>query len=188
MFLATLLLLFSPPFPVDSPGLTDAQSVPSRTNSEETVSTWTAASALPDAPLPKVNSESISLSITAAADPLLNTPVKPAARGSYETARERKFWYSLVAVSHTSAVFDAYTTRRAISGNYGAEADPVLRPFAHSDAMYFATQVTPTILDYLGHRMMTSEHSWMRRVWWVPQAASASVSVAAGIHNYRLVP
>ena len=157
-------------------------------HSDESVSTKNVTSSLPDAPLPKEEAEASSSSITAAADPLLKTPVKPAARGSYETARDRKIWYGLVALGHSAAVFDAYSTRRAISGNYGVEADPVMRPFANSNALYFATQVTPTILDFVGHRMMTSEHPWMRRVWWVPQVAGSSLSLGAGIHNYRLVP
>jgi hypothetical protein len=43
-------------------------------------------------------------------------------------------------------------------------------------------------MDLLGRRMMRSNHEWMRKSWWVPQAAGATVSLGAGIHNYRLVP
>ena len=187
MFLTTLVLLFAPSFPVDHPAST-SDSEASTTHSEAAITAKTGAPSLPDAPLPKGDAEAISPNSIAAADPLMSTPVKPAGRGSYETARERKIWYGLVAAGHSAAVFDAYSTRRAISGNYGVETDPVMRPFAHSNAMYFATQVTPTILDYVGHRMMTSEHPWMRRVWWAPQAVGSSLSLGAGIHNYRLVP
>jgi hypothetical protein len=35
---------------------------------------------------------------------------------------------------------------------------------------------------------MRNNHPWVRKAWWVPQAASASVSLGAGIHNYRIVP
>jgi hypothetical protein len=189
LILASLLLLFSPAFPVDKPASPIEQSTQLNGHTEESPSTKTGNSSLPDAPLAKADvskdAEAITPGITASA---LKTPVKPAARGSYETERERKIWYGLVAVGHSTAIFDAYTTRRAISGNYGAESDPLMRPFAHSNAMYFATQVSPAILDYLGHRMMTSEHPWMRRVWWVPQVAGSSLSISAGIHNYRLVP
>ena len=151
---------------------------------------------LPDAPLPKVDlvpeSSSSNLlsaeSITPSSDALLKSPVKPAARGSYETARERKIWYGLIAAGHSAAVFDAYSTRRAISGGYGTEGNPLLRPFANSNAMYLATQISPVVMDYLGHRMMTSDHAWMRRIWWVPQVAGTSLSLTAGVHNYRLVP
>ncbi len=156
--------------------------------------------ARPDAPIAKnvslntsnaddTSVESSSLeSITPGSQPFSNAPVKPAIQGSYETARQRKIWYGLVAASSGAAAFDAWTTRRAVSGNYGVEGDPILRPFAHSNAIYAATQVSPAILDYVGHRMMTSHHEWMRKMWWVPQVAGTSFSFGAGIHNYRLVP
>jgi len=75
-----------------------------------------------------------------------------------------------------------------VSGNYGVEGDPLLRPFAHSNAIYAATQVSPAVMDYLGHRMMTSNHQWMRKLWWVPQTAGMGFSLGAGVHNYGLVP
>jgi hypothetical protein len=154
----------------------------------------------PDAPIAKnvslvtsnaedASSESSSLeSITPGSQPFSNAPIKPAIRGTYETARQRKIWYGLVAASSGAAAFDAWTTRRAISGNYGVEGDPLLRPFAHSNAIYAATQVSPAIMDYLGHRMLTGQHEWMRKMWWVPQVAGTGFSLGAGIHNYRLVP
>jgi hypothetical protein len=153
--------------------------------------------ALPDAPTAKIISGSTvnaddaapesSESITPAAQPFSNTPVKPAIQGTYETARQRKIWYGLVAASSGAAAFDAWTTRRAVSGGYGVEGDPLMRPFAHSNAIYAATQVSPAIMDYLGHRMVASHHEWMRRYWWVPQVAGTSFSLSAGIHNYRIV-
>jgi hypothetical protein len=129
-----------------------------------------------------------SVSLPAMSQPFSNAPIKYAVEGTYETARQRKIWYGLVAASSGAAAFDAWTTRRAISGGYGVEGDPLLRPFAHSNAIYAATQASPAIMDYLGHRMMTSHHEWMRRLWWVPQVAGTSFSLGAGIHNYRLVP
>src|SRR3974390_481268 len=93
-----------------------------------------------------------------------------------------------MAAGHSAAVFDAYTTRKAVSGGYGTESDPLLRPFANSNAMYFATQVSPAIMDFLGHRMMTSNHTWMRRMWWVPQVAGTGMSITAGGHKYRPLP
>jgi hypothetical protein len=152
--------------------------------------------ALPDAPLPKVDvskttddaavhgSESSSALIL----PLVSSPVKPATPDSYETSRKRKIWYGLMAAGHGAAVFDAWTTRRAISGGYGVEGDPLQRPFANSGAVYASTQVCPLLMDLLGRHMMRSNHPWMRKTWWVPQAAGATVSLGAGIHNYRLVP
>jgi hypothetical protein len=153
--------------------------------------------ALPDSPVAKIgstNSADAAAEISAAGggvsavQPFSGSPVRPAGRTALETPRERNTWYALLAVSHGAAVFDAYTTRRAISGNYGAEGNPLLRPFSHSGAIYAATQVSPAIMDYLGHRMLKSQNTVLRRFWWLPQTAGASCSLSAGVHNYRLVP
>ncbi len=116
--------------------------------------------------------------------PALKSPLT----STYETRRQRKLWYGLAAVSHGAAVFDAWSTRRALSGNYGVEANPLLRPFAHSGALYAATQVSPAFMDFLGRRMMVSHHGWIRKIWWVPQTAGTGVSLAAGAHNVGVVP
>jgi len=104
-----------------------------------------------------------------------------------ETPRQRKIWYGLVFAGHSGAAFDAWSTRRAISGGYGQEANPLLRPFANSSALYAATQVSPAFMDFLGKRMMVSQHRWVRKMWWLPQAAGASCSFAAGAHNVGVV-
>jgi len=115
--------------------------------------------------------------------PLLKSPLK----NTYETRRQRKIWYGLAAASHGAAAFDAWSTRQALSGNYGVEANPLLRPFAHSGALYAATQVSPAIMDFLGRRMMVSHHGWIRKMWWLPQTAGTGVSLAAGVHNVGVV-
>jgi hypothetical protein len=181
--------------PSDIPALSGDQPAVIASHSETTVVANAKEIKLPDAPLARIevlpesssNSLSSSENILPGSEAFLKTPVKPAGRGSYETARQRKIWYGLMAAGHSAAVFDAYTTRQAVSGGYGTESDPLLRPFANSNAMYFATQVSPAIMDFLGHRMMTSNHTWMRRMWWVPQVAGTGMSITAGVHNYRLV-
>jgi hypothetical protein len=146
-----------------------------------------------DAPTPKVTLTPASdLESSAGGEaymqPAISTPVKPAITESYETPNGRKAWYALVIWGHGTAVFDAWTTRRAIGQGYAVEGDPLQRPFAHSGAIYASTQVTPLIMDFVGRRMMRSSHSWMRKAWWVPQAASGGVSLGAGVHNYGMVP
>ena len=150
---------------------------------------------LPDTPIAKVGNVpdadttlATAESISPKSQPSIGAPVKPAMLGSYESSRQHNIWFGLMATGHAAAVFDAYSTRKAVSGGYGVEGDPLLRPFAHSNAMYAATQVSPAIMDYLGHRMLTSDKHWMRRLWWIPQAAGTSLSLSAGIHNSRLVP
>ena len=156
---------------------------------------------LPSMPTPKANSEleadGVSSSVTvntAAAEPvqaphvtLAMQPVKQAYGRPRETRGQRIAWYSLAVTGHGAAAFDAYSTRRALSGGYGTEGNPFLRPFANSGALYAATQISPVIMDFIGKRMMVSEHRWVRRLWWVPQAAGSGISIGAGVHNLSVV-
>lgn len=101
-------------------------------------------------------------------------------------ARIPKLWYTLVAAGHGAATFDAWSTRRVIGSGNGRELDPLMRPFAHSTAIYGAIQVGPGLLDYLARRMMRSEKRWVRRLWWLPQVAGTAGSLWSGAHNLRL--
>jgi hypothetical protein len=147
---------------------------------------------LPAAPTPKVATDAeIEPGIQPAAIRAAGAPMrglKSATSRPVETPMRRKLWYTLSITGSSAAVFDAWSTRRAISGGYGVEANPFLRPFSHSNAMYAATQVSPLVMDFIGKRMMTSHHQWMRSLWWVPQSAGTSMSLYAGVHNTRLVP
>lgn len=186
MLLATLVLLGAIPQSVNL-----AKSV---ANSAVTVSeSRTTARELPSMPTPKVSAEStdspnLNVSSSAVEPPVAPMPMikvnKPRIR---ETRGQRIAWYSLAVTGHGAAAFDAYTTRLAISGNYGTEGNVFLRPFAHSNALYAATQVSPLVMDYIGKRMMTSQNRLFRRLWWLPQAAGSGVSVAAGVHNLSVV-
>jgi len=102
--------------------------------------------------------------------------------------RQKKLWYGLTIASSSAAGFDAWSTRRAISGGYGTEANPMLAPFAHSNALYVATQVSPLVLDYVGRKMMTSQYPALRKMWFVPQSLGTAVSLFAGVHNVGVVP
>jgi hypothetical protein len=142
--------------------------------------------ALPSMPEAKIETKAEA----APAEPMAAFPamaVRPAAVGIQETPRERKVWYALAAAGHAGAAFDAWSTRRAITAGVGTEGNPLLRPFAHSGVLYAATQASPLLMDYLGKRMMTSQHRWVRKMWWLPQTAGAGMSFAAGAHNTSLV-
>jgi hypothetical protein len=143
------------------------------------------SASLPSAPAPKVKTDEEAIEPNPATEPF--KPVKPTLRGIRETPRQRKMWYGLVAAGHSGAAFDAWSTRRAISSGYGQEANPLLRPFAYSNAIYAATQVSPAFMDFLGKRMMLSQHGWIRNMWWLPQTAGAGLSFAAGAHNLGVV-
>lgn len=94
-----------------------------------------------------------------------------------------KKWLLLGAVEHGAATFDAWSTRRVIENGTGYEMNPMLKPFANSNALYGAVQVAPLVFDYVGLRMLHSEHPWMRKFWWVPQSASTAASIFGGVHN-----
>src|ERR1700686_436155 len=145
----------------------------------------------PSMPPPKANSDTDpSFVDPVAPEPrsFAFQPVKPAIRHHYNNRNEKITWYSLMIATHTGAVLDAWSTRRALSRNFGRETDPFMRPFAHSGTIYLATQVTPLLMDIIGRRAMMSERNWLRKLWWVPQSTMASVSFEAGIHNIRIVP
>ncbi|GAC1639088.1 MAG: hypothetical protein NVS9B14_20080 [Candidatus Acidiferrum sp.] len=148
---------------------------------------------LPSAPTPKTASEVAESSSLNPAAIRPAEPIKPAngpkfvARGYDETRGQRIAWLGLAAAGHGAAAFDAYSTRQAIAGGYGTEANPMLRPFAHSGALYVATQVSPTLMDFVGHKMMRSRQPLLRKMWWLPQAAGAGISFSAAMHNRSLV-
>jgi hypothetical protein len=138
------------------------------------------------------------MEMTVAAHPVQNfesTPVsqlpnaplstRPIGRIGVERLPSRRAWIALSIAQHSAAVFDAYSTRQAIA-NGGAEQNPLLRPFASSPAIYGATQVAPLFLDYAARRMQLSSHSFIRRMWWLPQSTGAAVSICAGVHNMRI--
>jgi hypothetical protein len=97
-----------------------------------------------------------------------------------------KMWFVLGAVEHGAATFDAWSTRRNIEEGTMHEANPLLRPFANSNAMYAAVQVAPVLFDLLSRQMMRNSHSWVRKSWWAPQSASTVASILSGAHNVAI--
>jgi hypothetical protein len=183
MVLATLVLLFSIPQMDDAAKVVN--DLPAVATDSATKDSTLVASALPSAPAPKVRTDAEAFTPNAAAQPF--QPVKPVLTRPRETPRQRKIWYGLTLAGHSGAAFDAWSTHRAVAGHYGQEANPFLRPFAGSNAIYAATQVSPVVMDFLGKRMMVSQHGWVRKVWWLPQVAGASMSFVSGAHNVGVV-
>lgn len=195
MFLAAALLLLG--FPQTAPGTTNFDdSFVAAVDTAKSDSSLSAA--LPGAPAPKItidkDASAVGESSSVSADLILpGSAIQPAAppkavmRRRYETPGQKGAWFGLAVVGHGAAGFDAYSTRRAMAGGYGAESNPLLRPFAHSSAIYAATQLSPAFMDYLGHKMMTNRRAWVRKMWWLPQSAGAGISITAGMHNMSLV-
>ncbi len=179
---ATLFLLWIPKTDLPKPALDDLAATPKSTL--EAPKDTAVGRNLPDAPAAKF--ESSSVEPIAPARPFSNAPIKQTVERPAPTPRQQKLWYTFIAVGHSAAAFDAWSTRSAISQNYGTESDPFLRPFSHSNALYAATQVSPAVMDYLGRRMLTSNRPMLHRFWWIPQVAGAGFSFSAGMHNYAL--
>jgi hypothetical protein len=200
MFLATAALLASFSFPqMTSPTVNDsapAVAAEDVAKTDAAKSDSTTSASLPSAPSPKIAADNAAAreSSSLAAEPIQPAagvqPVKPpkyAIRTRMETPTQRATWIGLSVLGHGTAAFDAYSTRQALSCACGTESNPLLRPFAHSSAIYAATQVSPTVMDFLGHKMMKSRSPMIRKMWWVPQAAGAGFSFAAGMHNMGVV-
>ena len=184
MVIATLLLICSIPQMDDTTKVvSESPAVVSDRTTKD--STLVASASLPSAPAPKVKADAELITPNPAGQPF--QPVRPVLTRPRETPRQRKIWYGLVLAGHSGAAFDAWSTHRAVAGRYGQEANPFLRPFAGSNAIYAATQVSPAVMDFLGKRMMVSQHGWVRKMWWLPQVAGAGMSFASGAHNVGVV-
>jgi hypothetical protein len=182
MVFATLLLICAVPQTDDTAKLVNDLPV---VISENATKESAPAEALPAAPTPKVKADPQPIQPNLAATPY--QPVKPVITRPRETQRQRIMWYGLAVAGHSGAAFDAWSTKRAVSGGYGQESNPLLRPFAGSNAIYAATQVSPAVMDFIGKRMMVSQNKWVRKMWWVPQVAGASFSFTSGAHNVGVV-
>lgn len=135
----------------------------------------------------------VSLGSSADAQTLSNVkiapiqPTKPEEVKMAETRRYTKSWMALSLIQHGAATFDAYSTRQAV-GHGAVEDDPLMRPFAHSGAIYAAIQAGPIAFDLIAHRMQHSEIGVVRRMWWVPQTISTATYLVAGVHNLNVAP
>ncbi|MBS1842091.1 MAG: hypothetical protein JSS69_02385 [Acidobacteria bacterium] len=200
MLLAAALLVFSfPQNAVNGATSVNVATVVTDAAKADVVKTDSSNASLPMAPVPKTAGDD-SANATGESSSLAAEPIQPAApiqpamppkraiRGvRYEAPRQKIAWIGLSVLGHGAAAFDAYSTRQAIQGGFGTESNPLLRPFAHSNALYVATQVSPALMDFIGHKMMKSNSPMIRKMWWIPQAAGAGISFSAGVHNMSLV-
>ncbi len=137
-----------------------------------------AAGSMTVASLEATSQNSQALSTIRLPEPPSAKPVRVITPETYS----RRNWLLLSIAEHSAATFDAYSTRRAMA--IGAhEADPMMRPFANSPGIYAAIQVGPVILDFAARRMQRSQNNFLRRTWWIPQAASTGIFLFSGVHN-----
>lgn len=138
--------------------------------------------ALPDAPVP-------APALTAPA-PMALILAKPTKQMTVtvgellaENRRNQRIWRGLIIASSGAATFDAWSTRHALTTLGAQELNPMLKPFAGNSSLYAVIQVGPVVMDYAGRKMMYSNHSWVRHMWWAPQTASFVSSLFCGAHN-----
>ncbi|HVH88653.1 MAG TPA: hypothetical protein VM912_18180 [Terriglobales bacterium] len=144
---------------------------------------------------PSLKSDEAALSGAPVSSALAATTVEPVYRLERPVRQNRvpeshmdhrRAWLLLTATQHSSAIFDAWSTRQALLSGHGYERDVLVRPFANSDAIYPALQVVPIGLDFLSRRMLRSSNSFSRRTWWVPQAIATTGFVWCGTRNLRV--
>lgn len=97
-----------------------------------------------------------------------------------------RIWKGLALADHSAALFDAWSTRESLTSGNGYERDPLMKPFASSAAIYPMLQIVPFGTDYLARRFMRSNHLFLRRIWWVPQAAVIGSSMWSGARNLHV--
>lgn len=119
--------------------------------------------------------------------PALVAPVRNEQKLSGERRPElpKKTFFTLALLNHSAVTFDAYSTRRLVNAG-GSELNPVLKPISDSNALYAVMQIWPTAMDYMGARMARSSKPWVRKMWWVPQTATAASSFVIGARNISL--
>jgi hypothetical protein len=128
-----------------------------------------------------------SMPILAAPDAALITPIRPVRPVKRETGPfVTRNWLVMAAIQHSTATFDAWSTRYSISSGRGHELNPLMKPFAGSGAIYGVIQLAPLATDYLGKRLMRSNHPTLRKLWWLPQAAGSAGFMLSGINNLRV--
>ena len=157
MFLAAALVVFS--FPQNAPVMvSDSATMSVATDAAKSDAAKTDSSSavsLPSAPAPKIAADN-STAIPGESSSLAAEPIQPAApiqpanppkfaiRTRVETPTQKVAWTGLAILGHGAAGFDAYSTRKAISGGFGSESNPLLRPFAHSNALSPSSTTPPT--------------------------------------------
>jgi hypothetical protein len=136
--------------------------------------------------VPKLTAVSVETTQNSQALSTIRIPEPGTSKAAEVAAAEKRpytrQWLVLSLVQHSAAAFDAYSTRQAISRG-AVEDDPMMRPFAHSGAIYAAIQAGPLMLDFVARRMQHSENGFIRKMWWMPQSVSTAGFLFSGVHN-----
>lgn len=92
----------------------------------------------------------------------------------------------LLAVTslHAAGTFDAYTTHTSLCdpppGYVGVEENPLLRPLAHSGAIYPAINFGDAVLDLW---LLKSHRPWNHKLAWISTVSMIGLHIGLGIHG-----
>lgn len=91
---------------------------------------------------------------------------------------------TLLTATHMSlAIADVYTTQQAAKLPGWREINPLERPFqSHGPAIAYASNITGVMITSAVAYKMRTSHTWLRKVWWVPQVVLIGAS-GWGLHT-----
>lgn len=115
-------------------------------------------------------------------------PDKPAPRGNFLT---RPFYDKRVAifaeVDAGATAWDDIASRKVI-GRGGYERNPFMRPFVHNSGTLAAESVAEVWLAaFVAERMKRSQHTVLRKTWWLPEVLHTAARLYGGISNTVLL-
>jgi hypothetical protein len=89
-------------------------------------------------------------------------------------------------VTQGTATVDIITTTQHLN-QAGLEHDPLAKPFTNlpRPAYIAAGEVGAAGVSFIGWKMKHSKHKWVRKIWWVPQAATISGNSYGSIYSAR---
>ena len=139
------------------------------------------APAIPDPP-------SILDSEPRALRPGVSRPCFPPPKNFCRALKDRRV-VLLGGLQTAALISDGISTRQFLSHGY-REVDPVAKIFIGSKptwARMAPVGVAQVVVGmWLGEKMATSRHVWVRRFWWLPQTLGIAGNVAATVHNLPL--
>jgi hypothetical protein len=94
---------------------------------------------------------------------------------------DRQFW-TLVAFTASSAVFDGETTIRGLQTPGRRELNPLLGSHPNRARFYGTAGATDAALAYLAYRLKRSGHD---KLWKLPLLGSSTVHLGGAINNLR---
>lgn len=171
----SLSTLGCPPAKAQSAAPLPAPSMPSPSPSDIENSPVRIASAPENSSLPSAP----PIHITSRTDSLVKGVVR----------RPFRSWLALSIAGQAAVLADVKTTldlRRSSPLTFH-ESDPLARPFVNMPKpAYVGSAVALTAgLSLVSWKLSTSENGWLRRHWWLPQAAQIVLNAECAVHNAR---